>query len=232
MSAAPLKPLYPDSSTISHDAKTAKGADVGPAVVEAPLARSTETDLVSIKRIYTFAGQRTTEEKNIPSSQLDQYRSEGWKLVEDAGEDTGKETAEAEGKPDDVNADTAPKIRRPLRRPSRFDPNPTGQVRGLPPEHQLTWPRKVTTTVAPEQENASAAEAPRVQQRLEKAHKLNVVEKSRVDWTGYVDKEGIAEELDEHGKGKEAYLGRMQFLAGVEARREEERRRAKGIVPT
>ena len=48
-----------------------------------------------------------------------------------------------------------------------------------------------------------------------------------MDWTGFVDKEGIADELDTHGKTKEAYLGRMQFLAGVEARREEERRNAK-----
>jgi hypothetical protein len=64
----------------------------------------------------------------------------------------------------------------------------------------------------------------------EKAQKLNVVEKSRYDWVGYVDKEGIADELDEHGRAKEAYLGRMEFLAGVEARKEEERRRAKVVL--
>jgi hypothetical protein len=54
-----------------------------------------------------------------------------------------------------------------------------------------------------------------------------------MDWTGFVDKEGIAEELDTHGKTKEAYLGRMEFLAGVEARREEERKRVKvAAAPT
>jgi hypothetical protein len=64
--------------------------------------------------------------------------------------------------------------------------------------------------------------------RPDKAQKLNVVDKSRMDWTGFVDKEGIADELDTHGKTKEAYLGRMEFLAGVEARREDERMRVKG----
>jgi hypothetical protein len=63
--------------------------------------------------------------------------------------------------------------------------------------------------------------------RAEKATKLNVVDKSRLDWTGFVHQEGIAEELDVHGKTKEAYLGRMQFLAGVEAKQEEERKRVK-----
>jgi ribosomal protein S6E (S10) len=66
----------------------------------------------------------------------------------------------------------------------------------------------------------------------DKTQKLNVVDKSRMDWTGFVDKEGIAEELDTHGKTKEAYLGRMEFLAGVEARREEERKRVKVAAGT
>ncbi|KAI9820554.1 MAG: swr complex subunit [Thelocarpon impressellum] len=61
-----------------------------------------------------------------------------------------------------------------------------------------------------------------------KAPKLNTIEKSKLDWAGFVDKEGIADELDEHSKAKEGYLGRMDFLGRVEAKREEERRNARG----
>src|SRR5579862_511882 len=45
-----------------------------------------------------------------------------------------------------------------------------------------------------------------------KAPKLNTIEKSKLDWAGYVDKEGLKEDLDEHSKAKEGYLGRMDFL--------------------
>lgn len=57
--------------------------------------------------------------------------------------------------------------------------------------------------------------------------KLNTIEKSKLDWAGYVDKEGIKEELDVAEKAKEGYLGRMDFLGRVEAKREDERMNAK-----
>jgi len=53
--------------------------------------------------------------------------------------------------------------------------------------------------------------------------KLNVVEKSKLDWAGFVDREGIKDQLDEAGRAKEGYLGRMDFLNRVEANREEMR---------
>lgn len=55
--------------------------------------------------------------------------------------------------------------------------------------------------------------------------KLNTIEKSKLDWAGFVDKEGIAEELETHGKAKEGYLGRMEFLGRVEQTRDEAARR-------
>jgi hypothetical protein len=60
-----------------------------------------------------------------------------------------------------------------------------------------------------------------------KAKKLNVVEKSRMDWAGFVDKEGIKDELELAGKSKESYTSRQDFLLRVEAKREEEARRAR-----
>lgn len=59
------------------------------------------------------------------------------------------------------------------------------------------------------------------------AKKLNTVEKSRMDWAGYVDKEGIKDELTLAGKSKESYAAREDFLARSEIRRDEDSRRAR-----
>lgn len=61
------------------------------------------------------------------------------------------------------------------------------------------------------------------------AKKLNTVEKSAMDWAGFVDKEGIKDELDAAGKSKGAYRARQEFLARVEQKKEEEARRARGL---
>lgn len=59
------------------------------------------------------------------------------------------------------------------------------------------------------------------------AKKLNTVEKSRMDWAGYVDKEGIKDELELAGKSKDSYTAREDFLARSEAKRDEDSRRAR-----
>ncbi len=92
---------------------------------------------------------------------------------------------------------TKPPLRRPKKRTSMFEPNPDGMVKGLTP--------------------AGGNKGP----------KLNTIEKSKLDWAGFVDKEGIAEELDDATKAKEGYLGRMDFLGRVEAKREEEMKTAR-----
>ena len=213
MTAAPLKPLE------STKPQEAAAPQHHAPVVNIPVSAEEEEQL-TIKKIFTFAGQDTTEEKQIPRSQLDKYLKDGWKTL-----DAPAATTPAAESPKVPSESTGPKLRRPVRRPSRFDPNPTGYVRALAPEHQRSWPR-TSTTLQPDQELVPEADVP-ITKKAEKAQKLNVVDKSRMDWTGFVDKEGIAEELDTHGKTKEAYLGRMEFLAGVEARREEERRNLK-----
>ncbi|KAH8728169.1 bucentaur or craniofacial development-domain-containing protein [Phaeosphaeriaceae sp. PMI808] len=211
MIAPPVKPTQP------IEPQELEPASAPAITTETPAPTAVEEEeQVSIKKTYTFAGQDTTEEKSIPQSHLDKYLSSGWKLKDSIE----KPTTTTSAKP---KANT-PQIRRPLRRPSRFDSNPTGYVRTLAPEFQLTYPRTLTT--AKESILMPPPEIP-AKVRPEKTQKLNVVDKSRMDWTGFVDKEGIAEELNTHGKTKEAYLGRMEFLAGVEARREEERKKAK-----
>jgi len=60
--------------------------------------------------------------------------------------------------------------------------------------------------------------------------KLTTLEKSKLDWAQHVDQHGISEELTEHSKAKDTYLGRMDFLGRMEAKREDEarERRTKG----
>ncbi|EGX96788.1 SWR1-complex protein 5 [Cordyceps militaris CM01] len=59
------------------------------------------------------------------------------------------------------------------------------------------------------------------------AKKLTTVEKSRMDWAGYVDKEGIQDELALAGRSKDSYAGRQDFLARSQAIRDEDSRRAR-----
>ncbi|KAF2026770.1 BCNT-domain-containing protein [Setomelanomma holmii] len=210
MTAAPLAPIPSPAPTEPTPISTGEA----PSSVPAP-APAGEEERVTISKTYAFAGQDTTEEKIIPRSHLDKYTSDGWQPKSPT-----KPSEDATSAPQ--NKANTSKIRRPLRRPSRFDPNPTGYVRTLAPEHQLTYQRATAL------HHTSDALMPPPEfpvKGKEKTQKLNVVDKSRMDWTGFVDKEGIAEELDTHGKTKEAYLGRMEFLAGVEARREEERKK-------
>ncbi|KAG9191957.1 hypothetical protein G6011_10691 [Alternaria panax] len=214
MTAAPLKPLDP---TKPHESAAPQHH---PPVVNVSVSADKQEQL-TVKKVFSFAGQDTAEEKQIPHTQLDKYLRDGWKTL-----DAPAATTSAAESPKHPSESTAPKIRRPLRRLSRFDPNPTGYVRALAPEYQLSWPRASATDLQPAQEITPEVDGS-IPKKTEKAQKLNVVDKSRMDWTGFVDKEGIAEELDTHGKTKEAYLGRMDFLAGVEARREEERRNLK-----
>ncbi|KAL7927920.1 bucentaur or craniofacial development domain-containing protein [Trichoderma austrokoningii] len=57
--------------------------------------------------------------------------------------------------------------------------------------------------------------------------KLNTVEKSRMDWAGFVDKEGIKDELELAGKSKDSYASRQDFLARSEALRDNQAQRVR-----
>lgn len=106
---------------------------------------------------------------------------------------------EANKKP--LDAESAPK-ERPIRKISRFDPNYSNL-------------------------DAFRNDAIRAQSSTFKGPKLNVVEKSKMDWAAHVDAEGLKEELDKHSKAKDAYLNRMDFLGQVGQRKEEEAKQAR-----
>lgn len=100
------------------------------------------------------------------------------------------------------SADDGRHLNRPLRKLSRFDPNLSNM-------------------------DAFKASWASIQEAKFKGPKLNVVEKSKMDWAEHVDTEGLKEELNTHAKAKEGYLTRMDFLKEVEARKEAEARAAR-----
>lgn len=146
--------------------------------------------MITIKRTYNFAGTTTTEEKLVlrESAEARLYFS-SLKPPTTTDEDLSK-----------------PPLRRPLKRPSRFD-----------------------TSAAPSSDLAklmTALKAPKLQKSLaelkaERGEKLNTVDKSRLDWVSYVDKEKLKDELDKAEKAKGGYLDRMDFLGRSEMAREE-----------
>ncbi|KAF7128479.1 hypothetical protein CNMCM5793_003209 [Aspergillus hiratsukae] len=156
-------------------------------------------EMVKIKRTYKFAGEIITEEKIVPkdSAEAKLFLANG----ESAETVTDADVEHA------ANAKDALKLRRPLRKISRFDPNPTGTIK-------KSWEKQPTAEITGQIENVSGP-------------KINTVEKSRLDWAAYVDQAGIKDELKVHSKAKEGFLGRMDFLDRVVAKREEERRNAR-----
>lgn len=205
---APDSQLGLQASQIEHKQEPTPSEPDGTADTSAPKQGAPEPEdkarhsqhkeqMVRIKRTYKFAGEMITEEKVVPkdSAEAKAFLSSG-ENVEYA------EVEDADGAKDVRN------LRRPLRRISRFDPNPTGLIK-------KSWEKQAIT------EAAADATGP----------KINTVEKSRLDWAQYVDQAGIKDELRTHSKAKEGYMGRMDFLGRMESKREEEARQArlKGI---
>ena len=178
-----------------------------------------EDEYITIKRTTRFAGEITTEEKRVHK-----HSAEAKLYLQEQEEKRRKATETDENIAPEDQEDPKPTLRRPLKRHSRYEPNPSGEVKALPPHLQLRWPRNKGLNAAGTTLKVGTAKA---MASLSGATKLNTVEKSRHDWAGFVDKEGIAEELDEYGKSKASYLGREEFLIRAENRQEEERRDAR-----
>lgn len=179
-----------------------------------------EADFIIIKRTTRYAGEVTIEEKRVHkhSAEAKLYLQEQEDQKKKSTPDVPMEDIEnAPEEADDIKAT----LRRPLKRRSRFEANPTGEVKALPPHLQLRWPRTKTA------EMANADRSKFTGPKGVPAAKINTVDKSRLDWAGYVDKSGIAEELDKYGKSKSTYLGRQDFLNRTENHIEAERRDAR-----
>jgi hypothetical protein len=224
-----------EGATIDVNAKFAEldGVPIGPERPEPPAvvaaaAASRVDDYVIITREIKFAGTITIEEKRV---RRDSEEAKLYLAEQEANRD--KEVADADA------AAAASTFRRPLKRQSRFEPNPLGLVKGLPPNEQRRYPPRVaaggdstTTEQQPEQPEQPRAEGlmlppPRPSRLLLAGpEKPNTVEKSRHDWVNFKAKAGLQEELEGHGKSKQSYMDRTDFLNRTENRLEDERREA------
>lgn len=192
-----------------------------------------EEDYITIKRTTKFAGEVTTEEKRVLKSSkeakiwLDEQETAKKKDIGKENDAPAEPESAIEAEDDDATGKTSRlPLRRPLKRPLKWDPNPTGEVKGLPPNLQLRWPRDKLLPNIPTEVVIGAVNH-RALPKLPAAAKLNTVQKSKYDWASYVDKNKLAEELDEYGRSKESYAGRTDFLNRLEQRQEEGRLKAK-----
>lgn len=96
------------------------------------------------------------------------------------------------------------------------------QQHEAPPKPGLRRPtRKKAGFPVPDAGGAFSSSSPAV---TTKGTKLNTLQKSKMDWAAHVDREGLGEELDEHSRAKGGYLGRMDFLGRMDAKRERDLR--------
>jgi len=156
------------------------------------------SDLIRIKRTYNFAGKVHTEEKLVTRDS-----AEAKLYLAENGLDSAP--------PDDASSSSAQKRmpRKAFR--SIFEPVVAD---GLSQRADL---------------NLCVSERLRARELAKEADakKLNTVEKSRMDWAGFVDREGIKDELELAGKSQHSFAARQDFLARSEAVREEEARKSR-----
>lgn len=184
-----------DSQTPAPNAEDTATPQDNTAAASAPA--KDPTGMIKIKRTYNFAGKVHTEEKVVPR---DSAEAKVYLATLGEGADASEHNVNDEDEP------TKRQPRRAFR--SAFEP--------------------ITTDGSAQRSDLNLGMAARLQMREtsnQKAKKLNVVEKSRMDWAGFVDQEGIKDELELAGKSKQSYASRQDFLARVEANRDEDARR-------
>lgn len=75
-----------------------------------------------------------------------------------------------------------------------------------------------TASVLKRPASSAAAGLGSVLGKIGKKPKINVLEKSKLDWDGFKHEEGISEELTTHNRGKDGYLERQAFLQRTDFR--------------
>lgn len=202
MTAAPLIPSKIDTERDKENQQPRhEDIPIAGGVASGQPDSSSAPQMIRIKRTYNFAGKVHTEEKLVP-------RDSAEARLYLASQDPKKLAAETEAGTENEGEDERPKRKPRKAFRSLFEP----AVEGLAERSDLKLGMNVRLELREQQA---------------KAKKLNVVEKSRMDWAGFVDKEGIKDELELAGKSKESYVSRQDFLSRVEAKKEEEARRAR-----
>jgi hypothetical protein len=201
LSSTELHSLNPETkgNQATHDSISPSNLEEGP------------DSMIMIKRTTTFAGVTKTEQKLVPrnSAEAKLYLSSLPSQAETLADSTAAPAEE-------VAASLFTKPKRPpkLARRSIFEP----VIENLPQRTDLHFGIRRTT-------DGGIV----LLTKEEKGKKLNTVEKSQMDWAGYVDKEGIAEELNAASKDQKNFMARQAFLARVEQKKEDDARRARGV---
>jgi len=169
-----------------------------------------EDEFIMITQSYEFAGHTVNEEKRV-------HRDSAEAKLFLASQDPSKQT-----KAGVQLLDNGLALRRPLKRASMFEPNPRGEVKGLPDHRQRLRTPSRTDVLAMQKRLEQEAD-----EKKAKAQRLNTVQKSALDWASHVDKEGLKDELTEYGKSKQGYMAKMDFLRDVQGKRDQEERRAR-----
>jgi hypothetical protein len=162
-----------------------------------PTTDTDSSNLVRIKRTYNFAGQVHTEEKLVPRDS-----AEAKLFIASGGQ-----VEAVEGNSGAMDLQPTKRVAKKAFR-SSFEP-----------VVDVAQPRRADLDLGVEARMRAGRDA--------QAKKLNTVEKSRMDWAGFVDKEGIKDELELAGRSKTSYAARQDFLQRSEMRREDEARRAR-----
>ena len=161
-------------------------------------------ELITIKRNIEYAGEVTEIEERVPrtSKVAQQYLA-----------------SHPEADPTYRPPSSSDKLQRPLKRPSIFEPNPLAQIKGVAPERlRPRAPSRLDVVMAEQRAEAEAKK---------KAEKMTTVQKSALDWQGFVNQQGLREELDEYGKSKKGFLAREEFLGRAEYARDVAAREAR-----
>ena len=169
------------------------------------------TETIQIPHTYTFAGETHTTLRTVPRS-----APAAVAYLSSQSKSTGNVT------------NSGPSLRRPLARKGLLDPNSARLIKGQPAATRTDLPstiggngaRAILSKVAGWDEKGN-------RKGKKKEDKLNTVEKSKLDWEGVVEREGLREELEKAEKSGGSYLGRMEFLGRVGEKGEEEARRAR-----
>lgn len=201
MTAAPALPTRQEPpSTDPHDASAGEATTAGAqGIGQSGRDKGGPNEMIKIRRTYNFAGKVHTEEKLVARDSAEA------RLHFASRGDAGIKGDGEDGHDTTTLDDDVTRVPRRAFR-SAFEPT----VAGDGPRADL-----------------NLGIVGRLRARDEKARRLNTVEKSRMDWAGFVDKEGIKDELALAGRAKGAFADRQDFLARTEARREEDARRVR-----
>ena len=181
-----------------------------------------DSEMITITQTYTFAGKTLTKKEAVPRNS-DKAKMHLAQKVDDPPSAVAIASVEKRGPEGQL-------LYRPLRRVSRWDPNPEGIVNNLPTRrdgsHSMDAKSKGLRVVDKSKlgwhgtPTGAAGKATKVANT--KAPRLNVVEKSKLDWAEHVDQAGDRDELDAAAKSKGDYLERRRFLERVEGKKDEE----------